>query len=111
MKNPFEHLWHDRMDVYRWNEIEADGVSKSIKELMYSNIKCHYSKDTLADTDNTIPAIKNSYTLFCAIDIDLQEGDEIIVIQRNGKKVKLTVGEGFPYSGHQEFSVKRGDAV
>jgi len=49
--------------------------------------------------------------LFCGPDVDLREGDEVVVTQRNGKQVTLTVGEGFPYSTHQEFSVKREDTA
>ena len=70
---------------------------------------CHYSKGRLVDTGDGAD-VTNSHALFCSLDTDL-EGDEVVVTQRNGKQVTLTVGEGFPYSTHQEFSVKREDTA
>ena len=29
MKNPFEVLWKDRMDIYRWVDVVEGGVTKS----------------------------------------------------------------------------------
>jgi hypothetical protein len=105
-----QRLWKDTMDIYRYEKYEEDGITKSRKALKYSGIKCHYSKGSLTDTgENGVPTLINSYTLFCGLETDLKEGDEVIVTQRNGRQVKLTVGEGFPYSNHQEFSVKRSD--
>lgn len=107
-----QRLWKDRMDIYRYEEYEDNNVTKSGDVLKHSNIKCHYSKGSLTDTGvEGIPTLINSYTLFCAVETDLREGDKIIVTQRNGRQVKLTVGEGFPYLDHQEFSVKRSDTA
>lgn len=80
-------------------------------ELIKSNVKCHYSKGRLVDTGDEVPTLENSHTLFCGPDVDLREGDKVIVTQRNGKRVALVVGEGFAYSTHQEFSVKREDTA
>lgn len=104
-----ERLWKDKMDIYRFEEKKVNGVIKNVKVLKYTNIKCHYSKDSLTDTGEGVPTLVNSYTLFCGVSTDLQEGDEAIVTQRNGRKVTLAVGEIFPYSNHQEASVKRSD--
>lgn len=106
-----KRLWKDRMDVYRWVEVVEGGFTKQKEVLLYENIKCHYSKGRLVDTGDGVPTLINSYTLFCGLDVDLQEGDKAIVTQRNGKQVTLSVGEGFPYSSHQEFSVKRDETV
>jgi len=107
-----ERLWKDRMDIYRWTEKVEGGITKQEKVLKYENVKCHYSKGQLVDTgDDGVPTLITSHTLFCGPDVDLQEGDEVVVTQRNGKQVTLTVGEGFPYSSHQEFSVKREDTA
>ncbi len=107
-----KRLWKDKMDIYRWVEVVENGITKSKEQLMYSNVRCHYSKGSLTDTGvNEVPSLINSHKLFCGLDVDLQEGDKIIVTQRNGKQVTLTVGEGFPYSTHQEFSVKREDTA
>jgi hypothetical protein len=104
-----ERLWKDRMDIYRWIEVVENGITKQKEKLMYSGIKCHYSKGSLTDIGNSdgVPRLINSYTLFCSLDTDLQEGDKVVVTQRSGRQITLTVGEGFSYSTHQEFSVKR----
>jgi len=112
MSKAHERLWKDRMDIYRYEEYEKNGVAKSKEVLKYTGIKCHYSKGSLADAgEDGIPTLTNSYTLFCSLDTDLQEGDRVVVTQRNGRQVSLYVGEGFPYSTHQEFSVKRSDTA
>jgi hypothetical protein len=112
MSKALQRLWKDKMDIYRHEEYEENGATKSREVRKYSNVKCHYSKGSLTDTgEEGIPTLVNSYTLFCSLDTDLQEGDKVIVTQRNGRQVTLKVGEGFPYSEHQEFSVKRDDTA
>lgn len=106
-----QRLWKDRMDIYRWVEETVGGFTKQKKEKIHENVKCHYSKGQLVNTGDGVPALINSHALFCGLDVDLREGDEVVVTQRNGKQVTLTVGEGFPYSTHQEFSVKREDTA
>lgn len=107
--NPLERLWKDRMDIYRFIETVVNGFTKNKEQLLYTDVKCQYSKGSLNDTgtDEGIPSLVNSYTLFCGLDTDIKEGDKVIVTQRNGRKVTLSVGEGFPYTRHQEFIVKR----
>ncbi len=105
-----KRLWRDTMDIYRWVEHTENGVTKNKEELLHPKVKCHYSKASLNDTGNEgVPTLINSHTLFCDIDADLKEGDRVIVTQRNGKQIELSVGEGFPYTDHMEFSVKRSD--
>jgi len=107
-----ERLWKDRMDIYRWVEVAEEGITRQKEKLLYEGVKCHFSKGSLTDIGKDgVPALVNSYTLFCSLDTDLKEGDKVIVTQRNGRKVTLTVGEGFLYSSHQEFSVKREETV
>lgn len=106
--NPLERLWHDKMMIYRWVEREVGGFTKNEEIEIAVDVKCKYSKGSLNDTGTEgVPTLVNSYTLFCGLDVDIQEGDKIIITQRNGKQIELSVGEGFPYSNHQEFSVKR----
>lgn len=112
MKSPLERLWKDKMNIYRWKEVVINGVTKSEEELIHSDIKCQYSKGSLTDTGTEgVPTIVNSSTLFTSLTTDLIEGDKIVVTQRNGKQVTLAIGEGFPYSTHMEFSVKRDDVA
>ncbi|HBB30201.1 MAG TPA: hypothetical protein DC000_13345 [Clostridiales bacterium] len=111
MRSPLERLWKDRMDIYRWEEVVVNKVTKSKEELQHSNVKCHYSQGSLTDTGEEVPTLKNSHMLFCSADTDILEGDKVIVTQRNGKKVTLTVGEGFAYFSNMQFSVKRDDTA
>lgn len=112
MNKALQRLWNDTMDIYRYEETEIDGVTKSGEVLKYSGVKCHYSKGSLSNTgEEGVPTLVNSYSLFCALETDLKEGDKVIVTQRNGRQVTLSVGEGFPYPNHQEFKVKRDDTV
>lgn len=108
--NPSERLWKDRMDVYRWGESKINGVTKNAETAMGVSIKCHYSGGSLTDTgDQGSPDLVNSHKLFCSSDADIKEGDRVVITQRNGNTVSLSVGEGFVYSGKFEFSVKRSD--
>ncbi|MGE4274105.1 MAG: hypothetical protein AB7E31_14790 [Desulfitobacterium sp.] len=107
-----QRLWKDQMDIYRWVEVTEGGFTRSEEVLKHEGVKCHYSKGSLTGTgEDGVPSLINSYTLFCALDTDLWEGDRVVVTQRNGRQVTLDVGEGFPYSTHQEFSVKRNDTA
>lgn len=110
MSSPLQRLWKDKMDIYRYKNVTVDGFTENIEVMVSEQKKCHYSKSSLTETgDNGVPTITNSYLLFCALEIDIREGDKVIVTQRNGKKTTLAIGEGFPYSNHQEFKVKRDD--
>jgi hypothetical protein len=107
-----ERFWKDKMDIYRYEDDVVCGVTKSVEKKKYCDVKCHYSKGSLSDVgEEGVPSLINSYTLFCSLDTDLKEGDKVVVTQRNGKKVTLSVGEGFPYKDHQEFSVKRSETA
>lgn len=111
--NHLQRLWKDRMDIYRFVKTVVNGVTKSKEELLYTDVKCQYSKGSLNDagTEEGIPSLANSYKLFCGLDTDIKEGDRVIVTQRNGRKINLSIGEGFPYTRHQEFSVKRDETA
>jgi len=110
--SPLERLWKDRMDIYRWEDTIVNGVTKSTEQSIDTNIKCQYSKGSLTDTGTGgVPTLINSYILFCSVETNIKEGDKVIVTQRNGKQVTLSVGEVFSYSGHMEFSVKRDDTA
>lgn len=109
--NPLAILWKDKMSIYRYVDEVINGVTKSKEKLIAENIKCKYSKGSLSDIGEEVPSLENSYTIFCSLDVDIMEGDKIKVTQINGKTITLKVGEGFPYSKHQEFKVKRDDKV
>ena len=60
---------------------------------------------------DSAPTMQSTNKLFCTPDVDIKSGDYVEVTLRNGAKVNLTVGEGFPYTYHQEFSVTRSDTA
>ncbi|MGN1029181.1 MAG: hypothetical protein ACI4P7_03750 [Bacilli bacterium] len=107
--NPLARLWYDRMTIYRYGNKVIKGVTKSNENLIAENVKCKYSKSGLSNVGEEIPSLENSYTVFCGLDVDIMEGDKIIVTQRNGKMTTLRVGEVFPYTRHKEFKVERDD--
>lgn len=107
--NPLARLWKDKISIYRYIEEVVNGVTKSKEKLIAENIKCKYSKGTLTDIGDDVPSLINNYTLICSLDTDIIEGDKVVVTQSNGRIVTLRVEEGFPYSNHQEFRVKRDD--
>ena len=107
--NPLARLWKDNMSIYRYVDEVINGVTKSKETLIAENIKCKFSKGSLSDIGDEVPTLENSYTIFCGLDVDIKEGDKIKITQTNGKITTLKVGEGFPYSKHQEFKVKRDD--
>lgn len=107
--NPVERLWKDRMDIYRFTSETVNGITKNRKKLIQSEVRCKYSKGSLVEAEAGAPKISNKYTIFCGVEVDIQEGDEIQLTQANGRVVQLTVGEGFPYTYHQEFLVVRSD--
>lgn len=108
MSSPLERLWSDKMDVYRYVKATVGNVTKSSEQLINSNIRCHYSGGSLADTgEDGVPTLNNSHILFCSADT-VKEGDKLIVTQHKSRQmVKLTVGEGFPCIAGMQYSVKR----
>lgn len=110
MNNPFERLWKDRMEISGWEEYEENNITKH-REVSKGDIKCHYSQGALAETgDSGVPTLNSNHKLFCPLGV-VSEGDKVVVTQSNGKIVNLTIGEGFPYRGGMQHTVKRSDKV
>ena len=111
--NPYEILYTYKMDIYR-EKSEIDGLFEdSTLELIVTDIPCRYSKGSQVIADNPAPIVNNqSHILFCGLDVDIKEGDTVEVTHiQTGKKVKLLVGEGFPYLFQQQFKVERNDKL
>ncbi|MDF2907471.1 MAG: hypothetical protein K0R34_2792 [Herbinix sp.] len=107
-----QRLWKDRMDIYRFKEETVNNTTTNVKQIISTGIRCHYSKGSLTNAgEEGVPTLINTYSIFCALETDLREGDEVVVTQRNGRQVTLSVGECFPYSAHQEFRVKRSETA
>lgn len=55
------------------------------------------------------PSIQNRHTLFCGIEEDVKEGDEVVATLRAGKQVTLKLGECHPYTYQWQCEVERDD--
>lgn len=111
--NPYEILYTYKMDIYREQDIGGGLFEEKETVLVAEGILCRYSQGNQVMADNPAPIVKNqSHTLFCGLDVDIKEGDTVEVIHtQTGKKVKLLVGEGFPYLFQQQFKVERSEKL
>ena len=105
--NPLARLWKDKMTVYRFQEITKGDITHEGEVVACEDVPCKYSKNSLTEASQGAPQVVNQHTLFCATDVDIKEGDKVVVTQCNGNTIELAIGEGFPYTNHIEFSVKR----
>ncbi len=109
MYNPYARMYDARMDVYRWQDVEENNITKQKKVSTASGRPCRYSSSGQAAIGAPNPSIQNSHTLFCGIEEDIQEGDCLVITLRTGKKVEVALGECHPYTYQWECEVKRDD--
>lgn len=111
--NPYEILYTYKMDIYREENIRDGLFEEKELALVVSDIPCRYSKGSQRMSDAPAPILQNqSHMLFCGLDVDIKEGDTVEVIHiQTGKKIRLVVGEGFPYLFQQQFKVERSDKL
>lgn len=109
MLNPYAVMYDARMDVYRWDEREEDGITKQSRVLLSSGRPCRYSSSGQTMTGDTVPTIVNSHKLFCGLDEDIREGDHLAITLRTGKVVEADLGECHPYTYQWQCEIKRGD--
>ena len=109
MYNPYSVMYDAKMNVKRWREVEKDGYTRNELFTIAEGIPCRYSSSGQVNLGSPNPSIKNSHKLFCGLDVDVQEGDQIVVTLRAGKIVELTLGECHPYSYQWQCEVKRDD--
>lgn len=108
MKSPLERLWKDTCSVYRYESIKVGYVTREEEVLKADNVKCHYSRTKLADLGNSdVPRLINTYSLFCALETDIKEGDKVVITRKDGGQVTCKVGEGFPMTHHKQFNLTR----
>lgn len=109
MQNPYARMYDAKMDVYRWQDVEVDGITKQIQVLLSGGRPCRYSSSGQVSTRAPNPAIINSHTLFCGLDEDIQEGDHLVITLRAGKVVEVDLGECHPYTYQWQCEIKRDD--
>lgn len=109
MLNPYELMYNAKMTINRWKEVEVDGYARNVLETVASSVSCRYSSSGQVATGIPKPEIKNSHTLFCGLNVDIQEGDQAVISLPPGKVVKLRVGECHPYTYQWQCEVFRED--
>lgn len=107
----FSTMHSDKMDVIRHTEITVNGFTRSQETKVYEAVPCRLSRKSLVSTGSDfVPNISNAYTLFCAPDVDLKEGDKV-VITKAGRLYSLKVGEIFNYRNTLQALVTRNETV
>ena len=51
----------------------------------------------------------NSHKLFCGLEEDIREGDQLLITLRTGKTIEADLGECHPYSYQWQCEIKRDD--
>ncbi|MEG0565827.1 MAG: hypothetical protein RR590_06355, partial [Hungatella sp.] len=72
-------------------------------------ISCRYSSSGQVGTGAPNPSIANSHKLFCGINEDVKEGDQLLVTFKNGKVIEVSLGECHPYTYQWQCEIKRDD--
>lgn len=108
MLNPYEVMYDSAMDVYRYRDTKDDaGFDASGESLVASSVKCRYSISSQGAAGSPVPSLQASNQLFCGLETDIREGDKVVVMLCNGQKVRLRVGEVYPYSFQYQCRVER----
>ena len=109
MINPYAAMYDAVMTVWRWRDVQTGGYDKQELYTVEEGVPCRYSTSGQISTGTPNPSIVNSHTLFCGLDVDIQEGDRVTVQLRTGKILELSVGECHPYTYQWQCEVKRDD--
>ena len=107
MYNPYEVMYDARMDVYRWQGAEVDGITKTQKVQLSSGRPCRYSSSGQVSAGTPNPSIQNSHRLFCGLEEDIREGDHLMITLRTGKVVEVDLGECHHYTNKMQFEIKK----
>ena len=61
MYNPYAVMYDARMDVYRWQDEETDGITKPKQAPVSKGRPCRYSSSGQVSTGAPAPSIVNSH--------------------------------------------------
>ena len=53
----------------------------------------------------------DGHKLFCGLEEDIREGDQLLITLRTGKTIEADLGECHPYSYQWQCEIKRDDNV
>ena len=107
--NPYAIMYDATMDVYRWQEVEVNGITKQVRTAVAVGRPCRYSSSGQAAAGTPNPAIQNSHKLFCGLEEDVKEGDQLLITLRTGKSIEVDLGECHPYTYQWQCEIKRDD--
>lgn len=111
MGNPYARMYDARMDIYRWDDIEVNGITKHKKRPVDANRPCRYSSSGQVPAGAPDASIQNSHKLFCGLNEDVKEGDHLVITLRTGKVVEVDLGECHPYTYQWQCEIKRDDQI
>lgn len=105
-------MYKDTATVIRLVSVTAEDGSddwRESEEPVYTDIPCklsQYNHDLTASKTARSMSIGLDLRLCCDPEYDIRENDRIEVLHQ-GKLFKLYAGTRFPYSTHQEISMRR----
>ncbi len=112
-RRSIEKLYDSTCKVSRYVETETTSGETRLSEepeLVYIDQPCRISQKTLSSNKQTEVENEISYEikLFIAPELEIRQGDTIIVTNKLGRTQTYTAGEPFPpYPTHQEVSLQR----
>jgi hypothetical protein len=110
-RNALEKMYEDQVTVngYRsvtteWNETRNELVTG-----IYTNEPCKLSQKSLGSNSQreSFNGITYESKLFLSPNVEIRQGDELIVTRHNGSTIKYKAGEPFIYPSHQELILDR----
>ena len=111
MLNPYAMMYDATMDVYRWQNAYYGNISKHEKVPIAFGRPCRYSSSGQTAVGTPNPSIVNNHKLFCGLDEDIREGDQLLITLRTGKTIEVNLGECHPYTYQWQCEIKRDDSA
>lgn len=97
--------YHDRMDVYRTVMSESsEHLSETTDKKIGVNVLCELDKGSESLLEGDVQGVSTSYTVFTQPDVDVLEGDKLI-ISHLGRVYECVAGMPFKFSSHLDIPV------
>lgn len=105
-KKALESTYFDKVTVYRNEKQDVENITKLIRKEVLNNEPCALSKSSKisSNIDNGINRIEGEHILFLSKKI--KKGDELVIVQADGRTYKTLAGEPNFFQSHYEVPVK-----
>jgi len=105
-----ERTYADTCDIFKSEEVDGI-IQKEVRHKAFEGVKCALSQRGLRPTAQTETTNNIQYDAkpFCAPELDIPAGCEIVVYAQGRKREFVTSGEPFAYPTHQEIMLLRKD--